>query len=76
MLESAGSTSLENEVMKTAFVVGMLTLSVTVAGAHNKEAPGSETMMRSNATGGVGPGAASQRLEGPGTQLRMTRTII
>jgi hypothetical protein len=55
--------------MKTAFVVGMLTLSVTVAGAHNKEAPGSATMMRSNATAGIGPGAGSQK-------ARRTRNLI
>jgi hypothetical protein len=47
--------------MKTAFVVGMLTLSATVAGAHNKDSSGSATIMRSNATAGIGRGANSQK---------------
>jgi hypothetical protein len=61
--------------MKTAFVVGMLTLSTTVAGAHNKNSPDAG-ILRSNATAGIGPGAGAKRLEGPATQLRITRSII
>ena len=48
--------------MKTAFVVGMLTLSTTVAGAHNKNWPNSGTIMRSNATAGIGPGAGAKKV--------------
>jgi hypothetical protein len=63
--------------MKTAFVVGMLTLSATVAGAHNKNSPDSGTILRSNATAGIGPGASAKKmLEGPATPLETTRTII
>ena len=50
--------------MKTAFVVGMLTLSTTVAGAHNKNSPDSGTIMRSNATAGIGPGAGAKKVRG------------
>jgi hypothetical protein len=50
--------------MKTAFVVGMLTLSTTVAGAHNKNSPDSGTIMRFNATAGIGPGAGAKKVRG------------
>src|ERR1700692_880048 len=50
--------------MKTAFVVGMLTLSTTVAGAHNKNSPDSGTIMRANATAGIGPGAGANKVRG------------
>ena len=48
--------------MKTAFVVGMLTLSTTVAGAHNKNWPNSGTIMRPNATAGIGPGSGPKKV--------------
>jgi hypothetical protein len=52
--------------MKTAFVVGMLTLSMTVAGAHNKNLPDSGTILRSNATAGIGLGAGAKKVRGTG----------
>jgi hypothetical protein len=50
--------------MKTAIVVGMLTLSTTVAGAHNKHSPDSGAIMTSNATTGIGPGAGANKVKG------------
>jgi hypothetical protein len=48
--------------MKTAIVVGMLTLSATAAWGHNKKAPDSTMIMRSTATAGIGPGASSHKV--------------
>ena len=42
----------------------MLTLSTTVAGAHNKNSPDSGTIMRFNATAGIGPGAGAKKVRG------------
>ena len=50
--------------MKTAFLVGLLTLSTAVAGAHNKNSPDSGTIMRFNATAGIGPGAGAKKVSG------------
>jgi hypothetical protein len=52
--------------MKTALVVGMLALSITVTLAHNKDLSDTgRTPMKSRATAGIGPGANSKKTSNP-----------